>query len=68
MGQMDFISGIVFIFCKIIWELFHRSHVTDVYADQSPMFVLSNLTHKQWRLAQISVYIYVSFDHDVFIN
>ena len=51
MGQMDFISSIFFNFCKIIWEIFDCSHVTDVYTDQSPLFVLSTLIHKQWRLA-----------------
>ena len=39
-----------------------------IYADQSLLFVLSTLIHKQWRLAQISVYIHVSFDHDVFMR
>ena len=65
---MDFISSIFFNFCKIIWEIFHSSHVTDVFADESPLFVLSTLIHKRWRPAQISVYIHVPFDHDVFIK
>ena len=30
--------------------------------------MLSTLIHKQWRPAQISVYIHVPFDHDVFIK
>ena len=49
MGQMDFISSILVRFFKIIWEAFHCSHVTDVYADQSPLFVHSTLIPKQWR-------------------
>ena len=68
MGQMDFISSNFFYFCKITWEILHWSHVTGVYDDQSPLFVLSTLIHEQWRLAQISVYIHVPFDHDVFIK
>ena len=39
-----------------------------VYTDQSPLFVLITPIHKQWRLAQISVYIHVPFDRDVFIK
>ena len=54
-------------FCKTIWEIFLLSHVIDVYADQSPLFVLSTLIHKQLRLTKISVYIKVPFDHDDFI-
>ena len=68
MEQMDFISSIFFNFCKMIWEIFHWSHITDVYADQSPLFVLSDLIHKQWILAHISLYIHVPFDHNVFIK
>ena len=69
-GQMDFITCIsyfVIIFCKIIWKTFHRSYVTDVDADQSPLFVHSTLMCKQSRLTQISGYIHVPFDHVFFI-
>ena len=69
MGQTDFISCISFrFFCKIIWEIFHLSHVTGVYADQLSLFVHSTLMRKQWRLTNISLYIHVPFDHDVFIK
>ena len=30
--------------------------------------MLSTLIHKQWRFAQTSVYIHLSFDHDVIIK
>ena len=43
MGQMDYISSILFKICKVIWEIFHWSHVTYVYADQSQLFVLSKM-------------------------
>ena len=50
MGQMDIISSIFvsFVF-KIIWEAFRWSHVTDAYADQSPLSVHSSLMDKQHR-------------------
>ena len=64
MGHMNFISSIFFIFWKIAWEIFHLSHVTDVYVYQSPLFVLSTNSGD----SQISVYIHVSFYHDAFIK
>ena len=60
MGQMDFISSIFFF--KIIWEEFHWSHVTDVKADQSPLFVHSTPILKQWRHSDQ----HVPFGHVVF--
>ena len=69
MGQMDFVSCISLrFFCKNIWEIFHLSHVTGVYADQLSLFVHSTLIRKQWELTQISLFIHVPFDHDVFIK
>ena len=70
MGHMDFITCnniFVIIFCKSFLKTFHWSYVTDVDADQSPLFVHSTLMRKQSRLTQISEYIHVPFDHVVFI-
>ena len=69
MGLMDIISCNSFrLFCKNIWEIFHLSNVTGVYADQLSLFVHSTLIRKQRGLTQISLYIHVPFDHDVFIK
>ena len=50
MGQMDFISSIFvrFIFQNYLGSIC-LSHVTDVQADQSPLFVHSTLILKHWR-------------------
>ena len=68
MGQMDFISSIfVRFFYKIIWEY---SLITRcIFIGWSvPLFEHSTLLRKQWRLAQISVYIHVPFDHVTLSN
>ena len=60
MGQMDFISNIFerVIFFKTVWEAW--SHVTDVYADQSLLFVHSILADGKTVATQLrSVYIHV---------
>ena len=52
MGQMDLISSnfIRIYFAKLSGEhCADHTHVTDAYADQSPLLTHFNLMDKQWR-------------------
>ena len=66
MGQTDFIRSILFQFLQNNLGNISLIKRCISYADQSPLFVLSTLIHKQRILAQSSVYIHVPFDHVAF--
>ena len=58
MGQMHFISSffVRFFFQNYLGSIIYWSHVTDVYADQTPLYVHSTLILKQWRHSDQHVY------------
>ena len=47
-----------FLFQNYLGIIDHWSHVTNVFADQSPLFVRSTLIRKQWRHSDQRVYSY----------